>query len=154
LARKQHNPRPDRAAKIVKATLENPKATKTEILESVGYATSTAKTNAYVIYDSPNVRAAFKAAMAEAGLTPEYLAEKLCDGMEAWKVQTSPTEMDKKIPDFQARHRYLTTALRAQGIEGAKQVDVSGEVLHRAVKDEVDRESLLARIAEIEKEEG
>jgi len=53
-------------------------------------------------------------------LIDEYWPDKLLvqvgrEGLEATKIVTSPTEKDKVVPDFYARHQYLETALKYKG---------------------------------------
>ncbi len=58
------------------------------------------------------VRQAILAEMEKSGVTNEKLTQRLNEGLDATKVQTSPTEPDKTIPDHVARHKYLETALK------------------------------------------
>jgi hypothetical protein len=57
--------------------------------------------------------------MEAKGLSLGRLMDTLDDGLQSWKVHTSHTEPDRKVPDFATRHKYLETAAKWLGIETA-----------------------------------
>lgn len=81
--------------------------------------------------DKPNVREAIISAFAKVGLTPEAIASKIRDGMDA--KETKFFQHEGKITDqidveaHGVQHRYLTTAIE---VLGGKQGEVK-EIHHR-----------------------
>ncbi len=58
--------------------------------------------------------------MEAKGLDIGQLMDVLEDGLHSWKVKTSLTEPDKKIPDFATRHKYLETMGKWLGVEATQ----------------------------------
>jgi phage terminase small subunit len=54
-------------------------------------------------------------ALEEVGLSDRYLAKRVKEGTLSTKIHTSHTEPDREVPDFNARHRYVETALKLKG---------------------------------------
>ena len=69
------------------------------------------------LLDSDRVKEAFVKVMEVAGATDEKVATRIDEGLDAIRIQTSPTEQDKLLPDYNARHKYITTYLQVKGLQ-------------------------------------
>lgn len=90
-----------------------------------GYAEKTAN-NPSVIVKGEMMRELFNQAMQKAGLTPEKLAEKLTEGLEATKIHGTNDDFIE-VKDYAVRHKYLETSLEQLGLkrDNAPQVQVN-----------------------------
>jgi hypothetical protein len=75
--------------------------------------------------DRSYIRAAILTEMDRIGVNQGFLAKKLSSGLNATKIHTSHTEPDREIPDFNAQHRYLDTALKLYDAYPSQKVDVN-----------------------------
>jgi len=58
------------------------------------------------------------------GITDGKLMRKLNEGLDATKIQTSPTEPDREVTDYPTRLKYIQEANRLRDNYPAKQINV------------------------------
>lgn len=87
--------------------------------ESKRIAQYGANTPTSVIESSPNLRSALLSCMEKNGLTEQFLADKLKQGLEATKIQYFSKDgmvVDERVnPDHDIQHKYFTKALEIRG---------------------------------------
>lgn len=83
-------------------------ATKTEALRKAGYSEEYARARQREFFDRPLVRVAIGEALARAGITPDFIAAVIAEGLEA----VTPVALGHSEPDHRMRLRYLETAAR------------------------------------------
>jgi hypothetical protein len=64
----------------------------------------------------PIVKRTFNAILVKAGITKELLATKLMEGLDANSMQ-GQGKYSEILPDYNARHKYLTTAIELKGLK-------------------------------------
>ena len=73
-----------------------------------------------------HIQSAIQQAISDAGLTDELIAKRLREGVDATKLEVKKKGKKfiiKTTPDFNVRHRYIETTMKAKGSlaqEGAK----------------------------------
>ena len=111
------------------------KMKKGRALEAAGISPAAARSNSADIFRRPGVQAAMSMVMEEAGITPQVIAQKLNEGLNATKVisanmlmlgEQKPDEIidgtaiagaerEKvfiRVEDFPVRHKYLETSCK------------------------------------------
>lgn len=99
-----------------------------------GYAESTIKARVGKLVSNSRIQSAIGQAMADAGLTPQMLAAKIRQGIEA--------DDPDKAGILAVNHRYLETAVRLGGHEPTKEVELQESYEDRIlrIKGELDDE--------------
>lgn len=94
---------------------------------AAGYTEQMAKNANIEVLNKPVVQEQWQVILRAAGVTEDQLAQKLKEGLEAYKVSSSLTEPDRVLPDFAVRHKYLETSLEQLGrkVQQAPQVQVN-----------------------------
>lgn len=64
----------------------------------------------------PIIKRTFNSILVKAGITKELLAEKLMDGLNADSLQ-GQGKFAEVMPDYNVRHKYLTTAIELKGLK-------------------------------------
>jgi hypothetical protein len=81
----------------------------------------------------PHIRAALIQAFASVGITTEYLAKKIQEGMEAVEVlRETQSAGREEVPDHNNRHKFVTTALKALGAERPLVTKESRKIVYRS----------------------
>jgi hypothetical protein len=118
-----------------------------QALLDAGYAPSTARKFQKPIIDNVIVKSRQEGMIDEfekAGITPEKIAEKHLEGLEAYRVISanvihksgkgkeadSQTNDFIEVPDFPARHKHLDTIHKIRGDFAKEKVEHSGNVAH------------------------
>lgn len=112
--------------KIVKGITEG-KEDK-EVLKSVGYSDSYIKNEGKRLIDKPVIQSAIAIIMENTGITDEFLAGKLKEGMDATKLHGTGSDM-VETDDFTTRHKYIETGLKLKG-HLDKKVDITHHKSH------------------------
>ena len=87
--------------------------------------------------------------LLEQYLPDDKLARKIDEGLEATRIQTSPTEGDKVVKDFAVIQRYVETALKVKGKIVAKNDFTSnGKTLKGLVQVETADENKTVSVAD------
>lgn len=133
------------------------KMKKGKALEAAGLSPAAARSNSAEIFRRPGVQAAMQLVMEEAGITPQVIAQKLNEGLNATKVISANllmlgetgkpdeiidataiagAEREKaliRVEDFPVRHKYLETSCKLmdlfprEGVPGAGGMDPQAE---------------------------
>lgn len=62
------------------------------------------------------VKRTFNSILVKAGITKELIAKKIMEGMDAKSLQ-GQGKYSELLPDYNARHKYLTTAIELKGLK-------------------------------------
>jgi len=111
----KHSPRQPttRQRKLIKGMLDGKPVA--QAAREAGYADSVIPTAIYKLIRRPAFLGALGEAMDGAGITDEKLLERLREGLDATTVKITPqngSAVEREVPDWDGRHRYLETALR------------------------------------------
>jgi len=102
-----------RQRKLIKGMLDGKPVA--QAAREAGYADSVIPTAIYKLIKRPAFLAALGEAMDRAGITDEKLLERLREGLDATTVKIAlqnGSAVERAVPDWDGRHRYLETALR------------------------------------------
>ena len=81
----------------------------------------------------PHIRAALIEAFASVGITTDYLARKIQEGMEATEVlRATQTASREENPDHATRHKFVSTALKVLGAEKPAVTKESRKIIYRS----------------------
>jgi hypothetical protein len=84
----------------------------------------------------PHIRAALIESFASLGITTEYLAKKIQEGMEAEEVRYASTNGqftdERRDPDHQTRHKFVKTALQALGADKPQVTKETRKIIYRS----------------------
>jgi len=120
----------DKDRKIVKGLTEG-KEDK-EVLESVGYSPSYISSEGKKIINKPAIQSTLAIIMENTGITDEFLAGKLKEGMDSTKMHGVGPD-SKEVKDMPTRHKYIETSLKLKG-HLDKKVDI---VHHKSHEDQL-----------------
>ena len=120
----------DKDRKVVKA-LSQGKDDK-EALKSAGYSDSYIKNEGRKLIAKPVIQSALQTILDNSGVTDNFLAEKLKEGLDATKIHGTSDDFIE-IKDYAVRHKYLETGLKLKG-HLDKKVDI---VHHKSHEDQL-----------------
>lgn len=103
-----------------------------EALELAGYSPSYANAQKKNIINKPSIQSALAIIMENTGITDEFLATKLKEGMESKKMHGSGKD-SVIVDDMPTRHKYLETGLKIKG-HMDKKVDI---IHHKSHEDQL-----------------
>lgn len=72
----------------------------------------------------PIIKRTFNSILVKAGITKDLLANKLLEGLDAKSLQ-GQGKYSEVMPDYNARHKYLTTAIELKGLKPKEEVSHS-----------------------------
>lgn len=74
------------------------------------------KNKGYAIEKKRNVKRTFNSILVKAGITKDLIARKIMEGMDATSMQ-GQGKYSEILPDYNARHKYITTAIELKGLK-------------------------------------
>lgn len=92
--------------KLQAATIARPDLTNPKSIDLYGSRTE----------KKPIIKRTFNSILVKAGITKELIASKLMDGLDAKSLQ-GQGKYSELLPDYNARHKYLTTAIELKGLK-------------------------------------
>lgn len=102
-----------RERKLVKGLLSG--LTESNAMRAAGYAESTIRAGTVRVCQRNRIQRGIEAAIVAAGITPDLLATKMREGLDAVN--------DKQMPDHAIRLKYVELAVRLLGLEPGKQIE-------------------------------
>lgn len=112
---KPRGKRPPRMVKVAELMVEGGRKSQGDIMREAGYSEAIAQVPSKVTRSE-----AFRAIMAEHGITNDLFAKKLHEGLAATKAVVMGTKSEESFvdvqPDYAVRHKYLETGLRLSGL--------------------------------------
>lgn len=103
-----------------------------EALKLAGYSDNYIRTDGKKLIQKPAIQSTLQIIMENVGITDEFLATKLKEGMESKKT-IGIGENSEEVKDMPTRHKYLETGLKLKG-HLDKKVDI---VHHKSHEDQL-----------------
>ncbi len=103
-----------------------------EVLKSVGYSDNYIRTDGKKLIQKPAIQSTLAIIMENTGITDEFLAGKLKEGMDSTKIHGVGKD-SQIVDDMPTRHKYLETSLKLKG-HLDKKVDI---VHHKSHEDQL-----------------
>ena len=94
--------------KAAKEIIENGRTSVSAVMRDVGYSPNSA------VDPSKLTKSKGWLELLEEYLPDEKLTKVHAEGLEATKIQTSPTEPDRELPDHPTREKYLSLAYKVK----------------------------------------
>ncbi len=88
------------------------------------------------VFEKPQVQRSIIKALEDAGVDDALIAKKVKEGLDATAVKIHEGVVVCEVPDHQARHKFVDTALKIRGDLGEGMNIQNGNVQYNSFKDE------------------